>query len=388
MAVIYDTKLHGEAHHRPNIRLPPFQSDDVKVLLEAARDRFRTPHTDGVLPATDLYFLLDGGRDIASGLTAFFRGKETTSKQLHVIYEPDSLLKRYSRVKGFMTHSSLESIKVVAASFPASLNTPRPRKFYGGTTALNAICNVPVPLRAEQWNMSWGEKKLILAGSMIPVGGRAAGVDPDDDDEAPVRRTDATVEPVFFHTVSSSLWSEILYDFEVGAVIDLTAGDGAVAMAAIRAGCPYAGVALTDAHVTELRKHLHKTAFQAAATEGDELYDADLVLSLRGKSRKRMTLEDVDKLINGGGAGTKNKKPKTGPQPDDDASGSGGKAKAKAKGRPKGKGKAKDKAKGKAAKESDPFKDDEDAADDDDDWDVDSGGDDGDELDPEESDAD
>ena len=222
---------------------------------------------------------------------------------------------------------------------------------------------------------------------MIPVGGRAAGVDPDDDDEPPAHRTDATVEPVFFHTVSSSLWSEILYDFEVGAVIDLTAGDGAVAMAAIRAGCPYTGVALTDAHVTELRKHLHKTAFQAAATEGDELYDADLVLSLRGKSRKRMTLEDVDKLINGGGAGTKIKEPKTGPQPDDDASGSGGEAKAKAKGRPKGTGKAKDKAKGKAAKESDPFKDDEDAADDDDDWDV-ASCDDGDELDPEESDAD
>ena len=159
VAVIYDTKLHGEAHHRPNIRLPPFQSDDVKVLLEAARDRFRTPHTDGVLPATDLYFLLDGGRDIASGLTAYFRGKESNSKQLHVIYEPDSLLKRYSRVKGFMTHSSLESIKVVAASFPASLNTPRPRKLYGGTTALNAICNVPVPPRAEQWSLSWGEKK-------------------------------------------------------------------------------------------------------------------------------------------------------------------------------------------------------------------------------------
>ena len=159
VAVIYDTKLHGEAHHRPNIRLPPFQSDDVKVLLEAAHDRFRMPHTDGVLPATDLYFLLDGGRDIKSGLTAFFRGKETTSKQLHVIYEPDSLLKRYARVKGFMTHSSLENIKVVAASFPASLNTPRPRKLYGGTTALNAICNVQVPPRAEQWNMSWGERK-------------------------------------------------------------------------------------------------------------------------------------------------------------------------------------------------------------------------------------
>jgi hypothetical protein len=105
-----------------------------------------------------LYFLLDGGRDIASGLTAYFRGKQAASKQLHVIYEPESLLKRNSRVKGFMTHSSLETIKVVAQSFLASLNTPRPRKYYSGTTALNATCNVPVPLREEQWKLSWGER--------------------------------------------------------------------------------------------------------------------------------------------------------------------------------------------------------------------------------------
>ena len=92
-----------------------------------------------------------------------------------------------------------------------------------------------------------------------------------------------------------------MYDFAAGAVIDLTPGDGVVAMAALRAGCPYTGVTLTDAHATELRKYLHKTAFQAAVTEGDELYDADLVLSFRGESRKRMTLDDLDKHIKAGG---------------------------------------------------------------------------------------
>ena len=368
VAVIYDTKLHGEATHRPTIRLPPFQSDDVKMMLEAARDRLRTPHSDGILPVTDLYFLLDGGRDITSGLTSYFRGKEATSKQLHIIYEPDSLLKRYSRVKGFMTHSSLETIKVVAQSFPASLNTPRPRKLYGGTTALNAICNVPVPLREEQWSLSWAEKKLVLAGSMIAVGGRAAGGDDDDDDEPTVRRTDATVEPVFFHTVSPHLWTEVLYDLEVGAVIDLTAGDGAVAMAALRAGCPYVGVTLTDAHATELRKHLYKTAFQAAATEGDTLYDADLVLALRGKSRKRMTLEDVDKQKGKEQKGKKQKK-------DDDTSGGGGKPKAKAKGKAKAKAKSKKNAKKGKGNDTDPFKDDEldpPEEEDDEDWDAES----------------
>ncbi len=107
-----------------------------------------------------------------------------------------------------------------------------------------------------------GGEKIGLASGLIPCGGRAPGTDDyDDDDEPPAaRRTDASVEPVFFHSASSLLWGEILYNFTVGAVIDLTAGDGAVAMASLRAGCPYVGVALTDTHATELRKRVHNTA--------------------------------------------------------------------------------------------------------------------------------
>ena len=212
-----------------------------------------------------------------------------------------------------------------------------------------------------------GETKLVLAGGLIPCGGRALGSDDyDDDNEMPAaRRTDASVEPVFFHSVSSHLWGEILYDFQLGAVIDLTAGYGAVAMASLRAGCPYVGVTLTDTHATELRKHVHNTACQAAATEGDDMYDADLVRTLRGKSRKRMTLEEVAKQV----AGTTHKKPKL---KDDEASGGGGNT-AKAKGKAKPKATAK---KGKKAKEHDPFNEDAPDAEaeesDEDDWDCDS----------------
>ena len=95
MAMIYDAKLHGGSQHRPDIWLPPFQSDDVNVLLKAPRDRSRTPHMHGVLPATDLYFLLDGGRDITSGLTSFFRGKATNNQlpcHLRTVQPPEEIL--------------------------------------------------------------------------------------------------------------------------------------------------------------------------------------------------------------------------------------------------------------------------------------------------------
>ena len=363
VAVIYDTKLHGEAQCKPHHRLPPVQADDVKMMLESARDRHHTTgaHDTGNLPDTDLYFLLDGGRDVMNTLTAFFRGKASTSRQLHIVYEAESILNRYCRVKGFMTHSSLENIKVVAGSFPASLNTPRARKHYKGTTALNVISDVPVPARDEQWCLTWAQKKEILAGSLIPVGGRVSSSGNlgkwDDEDEPPAQaRKDSTLEPVFFHSMSPHLWSELFYDFEVGVVIDLTAGDGAAALAALRAGLTYTGVTLSAAHSTELRKYLYMAALQAAATEGDPLYDMDLVLSLRQKSRKRMTLDELDKQAAGDAAkATKPKKAK----PDASGTATEGKAVAKAKPKAKAKTKANGKLKAKMAADTDidPFKD-------------------------------
>ena len=168
----------------------------------------------------------------------------------------------------------------------------------------------------------------------------------DDEDEPPAQaRKDSTVEPVLFHSMSPHLWSELLYDFEVGAVIDLTAGDGAAALAALRAGLAYTGVTLSAAHSTELRKYLYMAALQAAATEGDPLYDMDLVLSLRQKSRKRMTLDELDKQAADDAKAKKPKKAKT------EASGTAteGKAVDKANGKLK--------AKLAADKEIDPFKD-------------------------------
>jgi len=325
-----------------------------------------------------------------STLTSFFRGKESTSRHMHIVYEAESILKRYCRVKGFMTHSSLENVKVVAGSFPASLNTPRPRKHYKGTTALNVISDVPVPPREEQWCLTWAQKKDILAGSQIPAGGRVSSSGNsfkcDDEDEPPARaRKDPTVEPVFFHSMSPHLWSELLYDFVVGAVIDLTAGDGAAALAALRAGLAYTGVTLSAAHSTELRKYLYTAALQAAATEGDPLYDVDLVLSLRQKSRKRMTLDAFDKQAADDAKAEKPKKAKTDKT---DASGAATEGKAVAKAEPKAKAKAKakgnQKAKPAADKDIDPFKDEEgcdDELDPEEDWDAEEDEDEGDEDD-------
>ena len=108
----------------------------------------------------------------------------------------------------------------VVAANPASLNVPRPRKYYKGTTVLNLFYDEFLPYRDAQ-------RRLKMANEDL---------DDSDSDAPTVRRADYySEEPIFPHLVNPDLWEELIYDFDVGAVIDLTAGDGAAAWAA-RAG--------------------------------------------------------------------------------------------------------------------------------------------------------
>jgi excinuclease UvrABC nuclease subunit len=80
VAVTFVTKLHGEAHHKLHISLHFLNADDVSLMLEVARGRFR--NHDPSLPTSDLYVILDGGRGILNGLTPLFRGQQTTAHHL------------------------------------------------------------------------------------------------------------------------------------------------------------------------------------------------------------------------------------------------------------------------------------------------------------------
>ena len=53
-----------------------------------------------------------------NGLTFLFHGKGCCNKQLHIIDETKSVLNRYSRDTSFMTHNSLEQMKVFTTHMP------------------------------------------------------------------------------------------------------------------------------------------------------------------------------------------------------------------------------------------------------------------------------
>ena len=174
-AVLYDSKSHGESQHKAQYRLPALQVDDLKQALEAARGRHRSSNDNGELGEHDLYFLFDGGRDVGTQLMGFFRGKACTTRAVHLVADPEALLKRVERIKGLATQSGVETLRVVSANgWPEVLRNPRSYKYYKGSTALNIITNIPLPAREQQWQMSWAEKKTTLRGPRVHLGWRPA----------------------------------------------------------------------------------------------------------------------------------------------------------------------------------------------------------------------
>ena len=75
--VVFDSMLAGEASTKAPQRLPPFQQDECRRLLEAVRGRHRA---EDELPEGDLYLFLDGGRCIMDRTTSYFLGKTYVTK--------------------------------------------------------------------------------------------------------------------------------------------------------------------------------------------------------------------------------------------------------------------------------------------------------------------
>ncbi len=90
----------------------------------------------------------------------------------------------------------------------------------------------------------------------------------------------------FHAAMPELLWREILFDFGVGAVIDLTPADGLLAMAARHARIPYTGLVFTRRHTDELLHRLQSLVIAGATREGDTWYDPHLVESLNTSKPK------------------------------------------------------------------------------------------------------
>ena len=136
---------------------------------------------------------------------------------------------------------------------------------------------------ADLWHTTWAAKKEMFGRfGLLPVGGRAPGdeepaSDPEEPGKAPPPRNATTREPVAWHALPVLFWQEILFDFKVGAVIDLTPSDGMLALAALQARVPYAGLVFSKKHADTLLDRLMSQVMAGATREGDAWYEPQLV---------------------------------------------------------------------------------------------------------------
>ena len=121
-----------------------------------------------------------------------------------------------------------------------------------------------------------------------------------------------SIEVVFFHAWPEQFYAELIHNFCLNGLLDLTAGSGHAAMATIKAKKTYVGLCLSDAHKDLLEQWLQWQIFNEMQDSNSSLHDASLSLLTRSgdeRQKKRKIEEAKPKQ--------KPKKPKT-PKQDSD----------------------------------------------------------------------
>ena len=83
-------------------------------------------------------------------------------------------------------------------------------------------------------------------------------------------------EPVFHHSYPRCLFQEICEAFELQAILDLTPGDGELAMFAYRNNIMYTGLCMTKVHCEKLHARLFQLIRSAMLDDGDKLFSPRL----------------------------------------------------------------------------------------------------------------
>ncbi len=278
VAVFFDVKLSGEPSHRPGLRVAPLRQEfyDTLVRMVIARKEVSPEDDakDASLPEGDIYFIFDGGKmGNSADYLKPFSGRNKVVKTFFLHKEEESVQTRMGKAMGIATAQLTEQLYVISASKPQC----RKHSFhhFPGSSFGNTIGPISVPQYEGSWQVKWQHKKLIYsAANLVGVGGKLETQETIQEPEARLKpRTADTKEPVFFHTYPIELYSDLLAALEVKTVIDLTPGDGMLAMAAYRHNAMYLGFAFTEEHVKGLRQHVDKTVMKAMLDEKDELYE-------------------------------------------------------------------------------------------------------------------
>jgi hypothetical protein len=231
-------------------------------------------------------------------------------KQYYIMHDQKSLMSRRRATK---TCNSLHQVELLNVFSRTALDLPRRKRSVYTSVSHSNEADIIGPVVFEPWKTSWTLpfllKKELFGQNRREVGGQTDAeeldehMDDADADEAmddvpedtlpgvaemsvsPGRdsklvRTDANIEVVFLHSWPEDFYVEVLHSFCLKAVVDMTAGAGAAALACIKSKRQYLGCCLTDVHQRLLEQHLLMKVFNEMMNEESKLHCLELTKAI------------------------------------------------------------------------------------------------------------
>jgi hypothetical protein len=290
--IIYDYKQASESQTRPQTRIAPLKDLRMKSMVQATLDARRSTRSEMspcIMPG-DMWMFFDGSR---AGHSYMFNNKvfvdeesgtslPKVARQLRIEYLESAVAERRSYCRRAV--ASLKSNEIAHIITHDFVRLPqKKKKHFSGTNLGSSLVDVPLASAKETWQMSREAKKDIYGKYQVAVGGKDSDGDDDEAetmmDETPKKQQKLDIKeevPVFYWQPSGLLCEEILHMYSICAIIDLTAGSGQWALAALKNNIPYFGVVLTASHLTSLREWLISSVLKGQHDETSSFFQRSL----------------------------------------------------------------------------------------------------------------
>ena len=277
--IVYDVKVSGEATSLPSHRRPSWRHlHHLKLITAAMRSRGECPEE---LHQGDVYLGFNGFKHgVDNSMASNFVSEKRTKhdrRNTFVMYSEESMVARYKKLK---TSDVKQEEGVMMVSRDALVLNGRRRKHYEGTNRGSVLGPVTLPPQTTGWMLTPKQKKEVFGKlGRVSVGGAGPAIqEAEPEEEAPDKNGP---QPVFYHTMPMQVAEEMIHCFDAQAVLDLTPGDGAWAMACIRSRIPYTGIVFSKAHEVGLMSWLELQVLSAMQEETDGMYAAALVNAMK-----------------------------------------------------------------------------------------------------------
>lgn len=208
-------------------------------------------------------------------------------KEVMLGLSEDSIRERKKRVR---SGTSLEQTQKLFLMTNKRLDNMVPEKKFtkfNGSTKGNLLAFVTLPSYDNMWCLPPEHRVKVYAHA---DGTRRAAGGGEADDQA-----EQGPQCVFYNTLPCLVWQELGAAYQARAFVDLAAGSGEVAKAALQLRRPCLAVCLSESHQSLLMEHLVEYMQECMADQGNTFFSAKYADFRKGKSSAGTGAEATEK---------------------------------------------------------------------------------------------